>query len=244
MNNLKFSRFLFASFTCHLLLALAISLYYSTSYIPVQPIKTKVYFQKSSKTQTSNAKSNQTKSKQKTLQSSSKSSSTSNFDNNLARSLKQLNLEADEDLLREVQEGLDVVQEPDLKNIQLNQPSSPNITNNNKKTTTQNLTVKTEASAVDSTQQNNEYKKLIEAIIQNNWKSSFSDKKLQVIIQAKILKTGALDDVKIVRNSRLSAFDLSALEAIKNSHPFPVIPNEYRVKEFVFVFRFQGGRIL
>ena len=221
MNDFKFFRFLFASFTFHLLLALGVFFYYSVSYLPIQPIQTKIYFQKSSK-----------------VQSPAKNSS-----QNLAKNLKSLNLEANENLLQEVQEELNFFQEPDLKNIQLNQPTSPVITNN-KKTTTQSLAVNTEITAVDYTQQNNDYKKLIGAIIQNNWKSSFSDKKLQVLIQAKILKTGALESIKVVKKSKLSAFDLSALEAIKNSRPFPVIPNEYRVKEFVFVFRFQGGKIL
>ena len=90
--------------------------------------------------------------------------------------------------MQEVQEELNLFQEPDLKNIQLNQPTSPVITNN-KKTTNQSLAVNTEITAVDFTQQNNDYKKLIGAVIQNNWKSSFGDKNLQVIIQAKILKT-------------------------------------------------------
>ena len=210
MNDLKFSRFLLISFTGHLLLALGISLYYSTSYISIQPIKTKIYFQKLSKIQTNDSKSEQE------IQ---KLSSNSNFKNNLASSLKQLNLEADKNLLQEVQEELNLFQEPDLKNIQLNQPTSPGITNN-KKTTNQSLAVNTETPAVDFTQQNNDYKKLIGAVIQNNWKSSFGDKGLQVIIQAKILKNGVLDDVKVVRSSQLPAFE--AFTSSPKEFPFPV----------------------
>ena len=113
-----------------------------------------------------------------------------------------------------------------------------------KKIVTKNPVISEENLAVDFAHQNSEYKKLIGHIIQNNWKSSFSDKKLQVIIQAKILKTGKLDSLKVMQSSKLLAFDLSAVEAIKTSDPFPAIPDKYGVKDFVFIFRFQGGQIL
>ena len=231
MIDLRFYKFLLVSFVFHLLFVLAMAFYSANFFIPIQPIKTKIYFQKSSELKTTLPKSKPVSQRQ---------SSSNNLDSNLNSSLKQLNLSEGENLLQEVQEELDFSQTPSLKNIQLNQNTLPNITSSENK----NLVISEENLAADSAHQNSKYRKLIEAIVQNNWKSSFSDKKLQVIIQAKILKTGKLNSLKIMQSSKLLAFDLSAVEAMKSSDPFPAIPDKYGVKEFVFVFRFQGGQIL
>ncbi len=228
--DLKFYKFLLLSFVVHLLLVLAMTFYSTNFFIPNQPIKTRIYFQKYSKIKTDLPK----------LKPVSHSKSSSNI---LDSNLKQINLSKDGNLLQKMQEELDLSQTPSLKNIQLNQNTLPNIISS-KKIVTKNPVISEENLAVDFAHQNSEYKKLIGHIIQNNWKSSFSDKKLQVIIQAKILKTGKLDSLKVMQSSKLLAFDLSAVEAIKTSDPFPAIPDKYGVKDFVFIFRFQGGQIL
>lgn len=231
MGELKFYKFLLLSFVVHLLFA-GISLYRSNSYISKQPIKTNIYIQTNSKKGAFLPKSEE-----------QQLSASNSLKKILNSSINQLNLSKDDRLLQKVKDKLAVSNQPELKDLTLNQEILAEI-KKSKKNTTQILASNEKNPAIDSASQNNEYKRLIGVIIQNNWKSSFSDKKLQVIIQAKILKSGILDNLKVVRKSRLPAFDLSALEAIKNSHPFPAIADKYQVKEFVFVFRFQGGRIL
>jgi len=79
--------------------------------------------------------------------------------------------------------------------------------------------------------------------IQKNWiipSDRENPAKGRVGIDVKISKKGDLVEVQVVESSLIQSFDLAALTAIKDSAPFPSLPNAYSgiVLEIYFIFQY------
>ena len=85
------------------------------------------------------------------------------------------------------------------------------------------------------------YRNILAAIIKNNWHNSLQNKNLQTLIKASIQKDGQLLSYTVLKKSNIISFDLSVVDALKISTPFPPFPKNYKKEVEIFYFQFQGG---
>ena len=88
------------------------------------------------------------------------------------------------------------------------------------------------------------YQNLLASIVRNNWNHALQNNSLQTRVKIYISKDGNLLDYEIIKKSNVLSFDLSVVNALEVSTPFPPFPKIFKQDSEIFYFQFQGGGTL
>jgi TonB family protein len=86
------------------------------------------------------------------------------------------------------------------------------------------------------------YARIVQEKVQSNWRIPGVQEVLRqkgwVAIQFEILKNGTIENIEIIRSSRIPSYDQSAINALRSSNPLPPLPSFVDKDKISGVFRF------